>query len=255
MRIIFFVSLLILLLGFSAKSFSGNLSCRFTAFLIEGDMKSWELLVDSLQKVRLNKADGDVLLYAEYALTGYFFTQDDKKSAARMMEKFENHLDRLMDRYPNTANYHAFKAALYGYKIGLSPWMAPFYSFPHQREVDKAIALRTNEALPLIEQGNSYYFRPSFVGGNKQKAMLSYAAAFAINSKNNPECNWVFFNNGAWLGQVYTKLGYPDKARSVYKQILNVNPNFQYVKDELLPQLDRGEFIDMGSRFEQMLLD
>jgi tetratricopeptide (TPR) repeat protein len=218
-------------------------------------MQSWELLVDSLQKRKLSKPNEDVLLYAEYALTGYFFTQDDKKSAAKMMEKYEAHLERMMEKYPNTANYHAFKAALYGFKIGFSPWKAPFYSYYHQREVDKAMELRKTEALPLIEQGNSYYFRPSFVGGNKQKALLSYDAAFKINSLRNPECNWVFFNNGAWLGQVYTKLGYPDKARKVYQHILSVNPNFQYVKDELLPQLEKGEFIDMGSKFENLLND
>jgi tetratricopeptide (TPR) repeat protein len=250
-RVIFIAALLLLLLNKGV--IANNISCRFTSFLIAGDMKSWAVLTDSLQKVKLSKADDDVLLYAQYALTGYYFSQDMKKEAAATMTIFEAHLSKAMEKYPSTANYHAFKAALYGFKIALSPWKAPVYSFYHQREVDRAMKLRKGEALPLIEQANSYYFRPSFVGGNKTKALQYYEQAFNI-LKRSPQCNWVFFNNGAWLGQVYTKLGNPIKAKETYGLLLSQNPGFQYVRDELLPQLERGEFIDVGGRFEEMLM-
>lgn len=248
--LVFFIVLY--LLPFISFSNSNDIRCRFTSFLLKGDMASWEVMVDSLQKRNLDKAEDDVLLHAEYALTGYLFSQDKKKEAGIIMSKFEAHLENKMIRYPNTANYHAFKAALYGFKIAMAPWKAPFYSFSHQREVEKANQLRKDEALPLIEQANSYYFRPSFFGGDKVKAMLYYEKAFKILSKS-PQCNWVFFNNGAWLGQLYTKLGYRDKAIATYHYVLEQNPDFQYIRDELLPQLERGEFIDINEKFEKML--
>ena len=252
-RIVFVLVLTLISFVVNAQT-SKDLNCKFVDLYIQGNMAGWEKTVDSLQLVKLNRVDGDVLLVAQYGLIGYFLSQQDKVSAEKVVKKYENHLNQKMEQYPNNANYHALKAAMYGFKIGISPWKAPYYSYLHQREVDKALQLRKqHEALPIIEQANSYYFRPMFVGGDKNKALLAYEKAQRI-IENDPNCNWLLLSNGSWLGQVFTKLGHPEKAKSTYLSLLQRAPGFQFVKNELLPQLERGEFIDKGADFEKLLV-
>lgn len=228
-----------------------NLNCRFRQLFISGNMQTWAMLVDSLQNSTLSSVEDDILLFAEYGLIGYYLGQDRKSEAGVILKQFDQHLDKCLLTQPKNANYHAFKAAAYGFKIGLSPWKAPVLSVYHQYRIDKSFEFRRNEYLPLIEQGNSYYFRPRIVGGNKAKALIQYQKANHILQKQK-ECNWMFLSNTAWLGQVYTKLNMENEARLLYLNILKEVPNFKYVKEELLPQLERGEFNDVGGKFEKL---
>lgn len=230
-----------------------NLNCRFEKYFLAGDMANWAILVDSLQTANLTKPDDDVLLLAEYGLIGYLLSQNQKAKAEFTVEKFESHIQKSLKRYPNNANYHAYAAALYGFKIGLSPWKAPFLNSGHQQKLEKALSLQTVEAMPFIEQANSLYFRPFLVGGDKEKAKGYYEKAFAILDRET-NCNWVYFNIGSWLGQVYSHLGYTDKALKLYRKLLKKAPDFQYVKNELLPQLEKGNYIDIGKQIENELL-
>lgn len=228
-----------------------DLNCRFNQLYLAGDMQTWAILVDSLQKSSLNSNDDDILLSAEYGLIGFYMGQNRKKEAAVVLDRFDKHLDETLKSQPQNANYHAFKAAAYGFKIGLSPWKAPFISFHHQYRVDKALEFRKDEFLPIIEQANSYYFRPSLFGGNKQKALVEYKKANLILQQQKV-CNWSYLGNTAWLGQVYIKLNMEAEARLLYLNILKEEPDFKYVKDELLPQLESGKFNDIGGRFEKL---
>jgi len=250
MRKLFF--LFIILPGFLNAQVNNDLNCRFQKLFLPGDMGVWSQLVDSLQKVKLNRTNNDILLYAEYTLIGYYMSNDQKDKAELVLAKYEKRVDDMLEKFPENANYYAFKAAAYGFKIVLSPWKAPVYSFYHQSHVDKGIKYRKNEILPLIEQANSYYFRPSFIGGNKKKALELYQKANSLLTLQN-NCSWVYLSNSAWLGQVYTKMEYPEKAKQLYLKLLEQHPNFLYVKDELLPQLERGEFNDFYGRFEKSL--
>jgi hypothetical protein len=43
----------------------------------------------------------------------------------------------------------------------------------------------------------------------------------------------------------------PRKAKQLYLELLDAAPDFQYVKEELLPQLENGGFIDITNRLEK----
>lgn len=229
-----------------------GLNCRFEKLLLAGDMDTWAEVVDSLQKLDLSDGDDFILLYAEYGLTAYLLANERDDEGKEVLDKFIDHVDGLLREEADNADYHAFKAASYGFEIALSPWKAPFYSLRHHNRVEKAIALRKHEILPFIEKANSLYFRPSFVGGNKSKALEYYLKGNEL-LKLDRNCNWVYYNNSAWLAQVYTKLGQAEKARKIYLRLLDEAPDFHFVKNELLPQLERGEFKDIQGGFEKML--
>ena len=232
---------------------SHPLSCRFEKYYLEGNMGSWEQLADSMQEQRLSKLESDVLLQAQYGLIGYYFSQNQKKEAAELFKHFDKRLDDLLNIYPSNADYLSFRAASYGFRIALAPLRAPFLSGQHQQAIEKALEQNRGNALPYIEQGNSLYFRPAFVGGDKQKAKVAYEKALSILELQG-HCDWLYYNTASWLGQVYTNLGEPEKAYQIYTDILEKEPEFDYVKNELLPQLLEGKFIDVSSEIEKNMM-
>ncbi len=226
-----------------------QLDCRFYNLYLNGNMNMWDSVVDSLYLERLTPVQEESLMLAEYGLIGYHFSQENKDEASEVMGHFERRLEKWLKRNPENATFHALNAALTGFKIGLNPIIAPFVNSEHKEQIANALKYRVGEPLPLIEKANSLYFRPSIVGGDKEEAKKVYEQAFSI-LRSEKHCNWLYLYVGSWLGQVYTKLDEPRKAKQVYLELLDVAPDFQYVKDELLPQLESGDFIDISKRFE-----
>ncbi|MDA3818673.1 MAG: hypothetical protein PF486_14920 [Prolixibacteraceae bacterium] len=221
-----------------------QLDCRFYNLYLSGNMNVWDSVVDSLYLERLTPAQEESLMLAEYGLIGYHLSQGDKDEASGVMEHFDRRLEKWLKRKPENATFHALNAALTAFKIGLNPLIAPFVNSEHKEQIANALKYRTGEPLPLIEKANSLYFRPSIVGGDKEEAKKAYEQAFSI-LRNDKQCNWLYLYVGSWLGQVYTKMDEPRKAKQIYLELLNVAPDFQHVKEELLPQLESGDFIDM----------
>lgn len=250
--VLFFLMFLLFTAGVTAQN-NHPLSCRFKHYFLIGDMDSWLALVDSLQEQQLSKVENDVLLQAQYGLMGYFLSQNRKERAAQQYQYFEKNLNSVLKIFPQNPEYLAMKAASYGFEIGMSPIKAPFLNSKHLQSINRALQNRNNCAFPLIEQGNSLFFRPPIVGGNKEKAVEYYEQAVQILEKQQ-SCNWLYYSISSWLGQVYTKMGEPEKSFAMYKKLLAIEPEFEYVKDELLPQLQNGEYVDMGAKLENNLL-
>lgn len=251
MRRKFFIVLGIVLMIFLKVSGqeSNHLDCRFYNLYLSGNMNMWDSVVDSLYLQRLTPGEEKTLLTAEYGLIGYYLSQSQKDEASDVIEHFERRLQKLMGREPKNATLHALDAALTGYKIGMKPWIAPFVNSEHHEQIANAFKYSVNEPLPFVEKANSLYFRPSIVGGDKEEAKKMYEQAFSI-LRNEKQCNWLYLYVGSWLGQVYTKMDEPQKSKQIYLELLEVAPDFQYVKEELLPQLESGDFIDITNRLE-----
>lgn len=229
------IFLLIFQIETSAQQAS-KLNCRFQNLFLAGDMKTWKTVVDSLRRQSLDRESQLVLLHAEYGLIGNLLGLDQKEAAKREITLFEARLEKALKQNPNNGTLHALNGALVGFRIGLQPLKAPFLGKENASAVDRAIRVSPNDALPWVERGNSLYFRPAAVGGNKTEAIKYYEKAFSIYKKQGG-CNWMYFNMGAWLGQVYAKQGDKAKAEAQYRQMLKEAPHFDWVKNELLPQL------------------
>jgi tetratricopeptide (TPR) repeat protein len=244
------LNLFLLVFAFALGSYAGErLDCRFEALFLKGDMQTWARVVDSLQRQALSDREHFSLALAEYGLIGYYLAQDRDDAAEVLYKKHRRHLDLMLEKYPKHATYRALDAATVGFQIALSPWRAPLLSSGHHEKLTLAMDLSDNDYMPLIEMGNSLFWRPSFVGGDKEKARDYYQKAYAILEQQDG-CNWVFFHLGAWLGQVHARMDDPEKALLLYEELLVRAPGFQFVKDELLPQLKKGQLLRVNKEFE-----
>jgi len=217
-----------------------RLDVKFKSLYLTGNMVLWKQAVDSLRLTKTDTQTEMVLLYAEYGLIGNYLGAKQQDLAKVEIPLFEKRIEQALKRRPNDAALHAFSAALVAYKIGLQPWKAPFYSRSHTENLRKAMELGPELGLPLVEQANSLYFRPSLFGGDKARAVEYYEKAFEFFKKNNRN-HWMYYNVGAWLGQVYAKQGQTSKAETMYLQLLKEAPNFKWVKEDLLPTLRAGK--------------
>jgi tetratricopeptide (TPR) repeat protein len=222
---------------FVQASNAEQLKCRFQQMYIHGEMNSWKVLVDSMRKTKITADENEVLLFAEYGLIGYLIGIEDKKSGRSELEKFEKHIDEGLKKQPQNASFYALKAASVGYRIWLQPYKAVYLGTDNQKAIDKALLYRKNEPLPLIESANALYFRPIFAGGDKKKAVNLYKQALEIYKKSD-HCQWLYLHIYTWLGQYYAHKGDKTTARNLYNDILKEYPNYNWVKNELLPELE-----------------
>jgi tetratricopeptide (TPR) repeat protein len=217
-----------------------SLNKRFINYYLSGNMVEWKQTMDSLRTVKLDVATERILLYAEYGLIGHYIGRGSKEAAKAEVPHFEARIEKALIRRPNDGELHAFAAALVAYRIALQPWRAPFLAHSHIDKLERAVKLSPTKGLPLVEQANSLYFRPSIAGGDKRKAIQAYEKAFAYY-KDSRRDHWMYYNVGAWLAQAYASQGDKARAEKLYLQLLNEAPSFSWVKDELLPALKKGK--------------
>jgi tetratricopeptide (TPR) repeat protein len=237
MRPLFLLSLVMLVSSSIVASKSGELESRFKDFYLRGEMVLWQQLVDSLRNSNLDFETERELLFAEYGLIGNYLGTNNYDAARSQLPFFEKRIASLIAKYPKNGELYAFSAASVGYNIALQPLRAPFLSRNHTDNIRKALELSPNNGMPLVEQANSLYFRPTLVGGNKNASVAYYERAFSYFRIHRPN-HWMYYNVGAWLGQVYANMGDKKKAYQMYSLLLKQAPNFKWVKDDLLPGLN-----------------
>ncbi|MCF8360239.1 MAG: tetratricopeptide repeat protein [Prolixibacteraceae bacterium] len=241
------VSVLLLLLFFvlsAAKSYGETveeLKKRFQDIFLYGEISDWKPIVDSLRMETLSEEKDNVLLYGEYGLIGYYLGYGEKRKAREELEIYKNHVERCLRKNPYDATLLAFRAAHVGFSIWINPLKALFLGGESQYYVEESLKHRKDgEPMPLFEWGNTLFFRPALFGGDKDKALELYNTVTEMYENDDPN-NWMYYHMRTWLGQVYTRMGDKDKAREIYKDILKDVPEYKWVKDELLPDLDKDK--------------
>jgi tetratricopeptide (TPR) repeat protein len=233
LRITFFIITFLSGIDLSAGKVEA-LNKRFLAYYLSGDMSAWKEIVDSLRNARLDAATERVLLFAEYGLIGNFIGAKRESEARDELAHFETRIEQALIRQPQDGELYAFSAAMVAYKIA------------HNENIRKALALSPDKGYPLVEQANSLYFRPSLFGGNKAESIKIYERAFDFYSRYHRD-HWMYYNVGAWLGQVYAGQGHSAKAEQLFRKLLLEAPGFVWVRDDLLPGLKEGS--SNGIRF------
>ena len=241
MRIYKYYSILVLLLMSLSINAANDKTTIYNAF-ITGNMAEWKTTMTDIESRKLTSASNKLeLVNCYYGYIGYSLGVKNKKEAAKYVEKMETILDELTKSNPKLADVYAYKAALIGFKIGLSPYKAPFIGKSSGENAKKALAIDPNNIQGNIEQANVLYYSPAAFGGDKTKAKEYYKKAVSLfedNPASLPQ-NWLYLSLLTKIAQIQEDEKDFKGAKQTYDKILSIEPNYSFVKNELLPDLKK----------------
>ncbi|MFO7923245.1 MAG: tetratricopeptide repeat protein [Bacteroidales bacterium] len=222
----------------SAKNNPGQMI--YNAF-VEEKMDQWADAMSILENQYRQSGSTEILyelLLARYGYIGYSLSIDNKSEARRQISLAEDSIDELSASPAHESSAYALQAALYAYRISMAPWRAVFWGQKSMNLIDKAIETDPGNPSAWIEHGNAMFYAPSALGGSKEEAIKSYSRAIRLFEEDmNENHRWLYLNTLVSLANSYEETGNKSMARITYNKALEFEPDFKWVKEELLPEL------------------
>jgi tetratricopeptide (TPR) repeat protein len=213
----------------------------YNAF-ISGRMDLWEYNMNKMEQEYLR--DKNILTlydltYTMYGYIAYCIATGNKDKGRYYLNKARKNVNTLLKYHSSQAEIHSLKGAMYGFEIGLNPLKAIDYGIKSIKSIDRAVELDKNNARVLMELGNLKYYTPKILGGGLKKAIYYHEKAVSMFelSANELKGNWLYLLVLTNLGRWYSEDQNFSKAREVYRKILDIEPNYLWVKNYLYPDL------------------
>ena len=203
---------------------------------VHNDMKTWKHLIDSIQKAK--KTTSEILLTLvnyQYGYIGWCIGTDNDKEAEAYISLVENNLALLEKSNYRLSMVYAYKSALYGYKIGMSPIRAPYYCPRSIQYAKNSLQLNEDNYFALMQAGNIHFYMPRIFGGSVNEAIRYFLKAKTMMEKDNADIhqNWNYLHLLTLIAQAYSKADNYQAAKRYCDLILKIEPEFQWIKDEL----------------------
>ena len=222
---------------------SASYKTRIYQAYISNNMQAWQTAMDEMEnkKTSENAYLAELLNY-QYGYIGYCLGVDEDKAAEKYLDLAEDNLDKLEDQRYSPGTIAAYRCAFYGYKIGLSPMKAPFLGPKSIKAGEEAIKTDPQNPLGFVQLGNAQFHMPAVFGGSKKEAIEYFQKAEKL-MEAKPETwvngNWNYLSLLTKIGQSYEEMKEYKQAEIYYRKALSAEPGFKWVKDELLPNLEK----------------
>jgi tetratricopeptide (TPR) repeat protein len=218
----------------------GNYKTEIYSAYINNNIPLWKSVIDEMS--RKNNKDPEFLaelLSYQYGYIAWCIGNKKNEEAKKYLGPAEKNTYLLpnTDHYQSVAN--AYRAAFYGYHIGLNILYATFYGFKSNDCAKAAMKLDKDNPIGYIQYANMQFYMPSVFGGSKTEAIKYYLMAEEIMEKNKEEIskNWNYINLLTIIAQSYALIKDYEKAKLYYEKILIIEPGFNWVKNELYPEM------------------
>lgn len=203
---------------------------------ISDNMNEWKTIIDRMQQQE-KKPDEFLLelVNYQYGYIGWCIRNNDKKQAKTYLKLAEENLEKLemLSLYPSYIN--AYKSAFHGYTIGLNKLKAAFVGPKSIDAAKQAMKENPNNPYGYIQYANAQFYMPPIFGGSKAEAVEYYLLAQNIMEKDRSQLknDWNYLNLLINIVESYIEMKEFDKAEEYLKHILEIEPNFNWVKNEL----------------------
>ena len=211
----------------------------FSLFSVSAQYKQVIYIAIDEMEIQQKKSDEILLelINYQYGYIAWCLGNDEKKQAKEYLKLAENNLDKLdkTSLYPSYVD--AYKSAFYGYSIGLNKLKAPFAGPKSINAAKKSMEENPNNPFGFIQYANAQFYMPPIFGGSKTEALEYYKQAQTIMEKDPVvlKNDWNYLSLLTNMAEAYTEIKEYDKAEAYYKNILKVEPNFLWGKNELYP--------------------
>ena len=200
---------------------------------------------DLLKKDSLNAFALYGLTFSEYKLLEMNMQKGGKELFNKYYQPAIDDASRLATLKEYSSEGHSLLAAVYMMKIATDPMsavaLAPkIYGLLSEAENEKPENPETYVIL-----GQMKFNTPAMFGGSFKDAVKSFSKAEALFEKGADSqmvnVKWGMLESLAWLGRSFEKLNNFDAARFTYQKAMTLEPEFGWVKYQLLPALENGQ--------------
>ncbi len=178
--------------------------------------------------------------YTDYRLSIYYIEQD-KKKALQYLDEAISHLQKATQKDNKFADAFALLSACYGQKIGYKPMMAMILGPESGKMMQAAYALEPGNPRVVLLDAIGKYFTPPMFGGSQDKALAGFKKAAELFANFKPKSklypDWGKAEAYAWQGFAYLNQKKYARAKQALEQALAINPDYQWVKHQLMPQV------------------
>jgi len=217
-------------------------NCEVYRGYLTGDMAIWTGAIRSQEQRYRNSGSSDdlyVLVLSRYGYIAYLINMKRDADVRTNIAVAEAEVEKLSadKRYEATAS--AIRGALLAMRISLNPLKATYLGMRSLRQIEESLRINPADPAGWVEMGNARYHMPAVVGGSYLEAAKCFSEAVTLFEKDRAmlQCNWHYLHALVWLAKSHEGLGNLREARKVYEKALGAEPEFQWVKTELYPQL------------------
>ena len=211
-----------------------------------GRLTNAAAMIDRVLTVTPN--DPSLLYYrslALYRMASIYTGQKKREEAKRALDEADLLLEQATSKSP-TADALALRSGVIGLMIGSSgnPMSGMTLGPKAAGLLDRAKELEPKNPRVWLVSGMSAMFTPKMFGGGTDKAEQDLRRAltyFETDQPTAPAPSWGRADAYIWLGQALHKNDRINDARAAYEKALELQPENGWVRNVLLPSLDRAK--------------
>ena len=207
---------------------------------ISNNMELWEKVMNRMNS--LKDKNNDLILELvnyQYGYIGYCLRFDRKDDAMEYLDLLQENIDLLEKRNFRLSTINAYKSAICGFRMEYNILSIPFNGLKSIRYAKLALELDSNNYMAYIQNGNVQIHMPVSAGGSKKLGISYYNKAREMleKDKEGTSENWNYMNLLVDIAQSYCLINELSLAKEIYDYILHLEPDFNYVRDDLYPDL------------------
>jgi tetratricopeptide (TPR) repeat protein len=231
------MSILTILFCLSVK---GSFKSDIYSAYIGGDMKSWKQVMVKMENIKSVEPSFIMeLLNYQYGYIAWCIGNKMNEEAEIYLDKAYENIEFLENIKYDLSMLYAYKAAFYGYLIGMNNFKAPFYGPKSYNCAENAIELNKNNPFAYLQYANVQFYMPSAFGGSKTEALEYFTRAEKLMELDKKQTigDWNYLNLLTSIANAYKQMKQTETAKKYFEKILQIEPNYQWVKNNLYPQL------------------
>ena len=232
------INYLILILLFPLLIAAATPAERVYNAYISGDMEQWRLVLKEVQQLRSpSLKDRLERVNYQYGYIAWCIGNSRYDEAKEWIPRMAADLDVLEKASYSLSTVYAYKAAYYGYRIGVSKLQAPFLGPKSNDYAKKAIKTDAGNPLGYQQYGNILFYTPFLFGGSKEDAAGHLLKAMKLMEAKPEQLqwNWNYLSLLTAIAELYYETDNQKMAVYYLQKTLTKEPAYQWVKNELLP--------------------
>ena len=179
--------------------------------------------------------------YSQYRLLNIAMVANNKKELEELLDKAVKNANNLAEYENYKSEANVLLAGIHMMELTLNPNEAMTLSQVIHGYLDKALAEDENNPRAYLIRGTMIFNTPEAFGGGAKNAvnlLQNSINLFEKEKDKNLMPSWGKLEAMAWLGRAYQANKEYGKAKEIFQKTLEEEPNFSWVKYNLLPSLE-----------------